>query len=74
MQEPLSFDPDYYFDLVANNLLQNLGENALMYADQALNKMRALGDEEGFTMWLSIHEHLTTRATDAVRPRNIVLH
>ncbi|MFC3050391.1 hypothetical protein [Kordiimonas pumila] len=74
MQEPLSFDPDYYFDLVAGNLLKNLGEDALLYADQALTKMKALGDEEGLSMWLSIHEHLANRTVKANRPKGVVLH
>lgn len=74
MQEQMSFDPNYYFGLVADNLLKNLGPNALHFADQALSKMKTIGDEEGFEMWLGIHEHLTQRATVEVRPAGAALH
>lgn len=74
MQEQMSFDPHYYFGLVADNLLKNLGPNALIFADQALSKMKTIGDEEGFEMWLGIHEHLTQKAAVEFRPANTVLH
>lgn len=74
MQEPLPFDPDYYFSLVAGNLLKNLGTNALMYADQALMKMKAIGDDEGFTMWLSIHEHLTMKTSESHKAAGATIH
>lgn len=74
MQQPQSFDPNFYFGLVAENLLKNLGPKALDYADEALSKMKALGDEEGFDLWLSIHEHLTTIAADSFKPRRTIVH
>ncbi|TNE67204.1 MAG: hypothetical protein EP335_02415 [Alphaproteobacteria bacterium] len=74
MQQPESFDPNFYFGLVADNLLKNLGLKALVYADEALSKMKAIGDEEGFNLWLSIHQHLADRASDSMRPTGVVLH
>ena len=80
MQQPQSFDqnqsfdPNFYFGLVADNLLKNLGLKALVYADEALSKMKALGDEEGFNLWLSIHQHLAERASSDMRPAEVVLH
>lgn len=74
MPEQLSFDPDYYFGLVADNLLKNFGPKALSYADSALSKMKALGDDEGFDIWLEIHAQLTTKATTNFRPAGTVLH
>ncbi len=73
-QQPLSFDPNYYFGLVAENLLKNLGPKALEYADEALSKMKAIGDDEGFDIWLSIHEHLTTIAADTFKATNATIH
>ncbi|NVJ71529.1 MAG: hypothetical protein HWE08_14310 [Alphaproteobacteria bacterium] len=74
MQEAQPFDPNFYFGLVAKNLLKNLGPKALDYADQALSKMKALGDDEGFDVWLSIHEHLTAIASDSFRPEKALIH
>ncbi|SDE57875.1 MULTISPECIES: hypothetical protein [Kordiimonas] len=74
MQQSLPFDPNYYFGLVAENLLKNLGPKALDYADEALSKMKAIGDEEGFDLWLSIHEHLTTIAADSFKTRRTIVH
>ncbi len=74
MPEQLPFDPDYYFGLVADNLLKNFGVKALSYADDALSKMRALGDDEGFDIWLEIHAHLTSKASTDYRPSGAVLH
>ena len=74
MPEPLPFDPDFYYGLVADNLLKNFGSKALVYADEALSKMRAIGDDEGFDIWLEIHAHLTDKASDAFRPASAVLH
>ena len=64
MPEMQEFDPQYYFGLVADNLLRNFGARALFYADEALQKMRAIGDQEGFDLWLNIHEHLSQKAAD----------
>jgi len=74
MPQQLHFDPDYYFGLVADNLLKNFGNKALGYADEALSKMKAIGDDEGFDIWLEIHAHLTTKATVDFRPAGAVLH
>lgn len=74
MPQQLPFDPDFYFGLVADNLLKNFGAKALTYADDALSKMRAIGDDEGFDIWLEIHAHLTDKATQDFRPSGTVLH
>jgi len=60
------FDPDVYFKIVADHLLSNFGERALFYADEAIKKMRAMGDRKGFDMWLGVHAHLTRKAADAL--------
>ena len=73
-QQPLSFDPNVYFGIVADNLLKNLGPKALVYADEALKKMKAIGDDEGFDLWLSIHEHLTERASAFLRTDAVAIH
>ncbi|MBO6506343.1 MAG: hypothetical protein JJ850_07010 [Kordiimonadaceae bacterium] len=74
MPEQLSFDPDFYFGLVADNLLKNFGPRALVYADNALTKMRAIGDDEGFDIWMEIHAHLTNKAASDFRPEGAVIH
>ena len=74
MQEQLPFDPNFYFGLVADNLLKNLGSKALVYADEALSKMKAIGDDEGFDIWLNIHEQLTAKAALSLRPDDAILH
>ena len=58
------FDQDIYFDIVASNLKKNLGDQALFYADEALKKMRAIGDSEGFDLWLGVHRHLSEKVAD----------
>ncbi len=74
MQQPLPFDPEIYFGYVADNLLKNLGQKALSYADHALNKMRSLGDDEGFDLWLSIHAHLIEKASERERETGTTVH
>lgn len=74
MQQPPSFDPNFYFGLVADNLLQNLGPKALVYADEALSKMKAIGDDEGFDLWLSIHQHLAEKAAKSFLPDGAQIH
>ncbi|WCL54899.1 hypothetical protein [Gimibacter soli] len=74
MQQPLPFDPNIYYGIVAENLLKNFGSHAFFMSDQALQKMKALGDDEGFDIWLSIHEHLNAKATEAIVGEEAVLH
>lgn len=66
MPENQDFDPQFYFGLVADNLIRNFGSRALYYADEALQKMRAIGDSEGFDLWLNIHEQLSVKAANAM--------
>ena len=61
-QQGLPFDPDFYFGMVAENLLRSFGDRALFYADEALQKMKMMGDDDGLAMWVSIHAHITERA------------
>jgi len=68
MPEIEEFDAAVYFDITAKNLLHNFGERALYYADEALKKMRTIGDEEGFEMWLGIREHLQKRGRESHVP------
>lgn len=74
MPELLDFDPNVYFRIAAENLLRNFGLRALYYADEALKKMRALEDEDGFEMWLAIREHLIMKASGEIRPEGATLH
>ena len=74
MQQTQPCDPNFYFGLVADNLLKNLGPKALVYADEALSKMKAIGDKEGFDLWLAIHEHLASKAADCFRNEGTVIH
>ncbi len=74
MPETQGFDADIYFGIAADNLLNNFGERALVYADEALRKMRALGDHDGFEMWMGIHAQLQARVGAACRPAGATLH
>ncbi|GAB4574757.1 MAG: hypothetical protein Tsb008_13220 [Rhodothalassiaceae bacterium] len=74
MPELLDFDPNVYFRIAAENLLRNFGLRALYYADEALKKMRALEDEDGFEMWLAIREQLIMKASGEIRPEGATLH
>lgn len=74
MQQPLTFDPNFYFGIVADNLLKNFGEKALTYADHALSKMKAIGDDEGFNIWLEIHAQLTSKYSVNNIPVGAVIH
>lgn len=58
----LGFDPSVYFEVVADTLIRNHGPKALEMADYALQKMKAIGDDEGFDLWLGVHEQLTAKA------------
>jgi len=74
MPELQEFDPTIYFDITARNLLKNFGERALHYADEALKKMRALGDEDGLEMWLGIREQLQRRLQESHVPPGVTVH
>lgn len=74
MPEMQDFDPTVYFDITARNLLRNFGDRALFYADEALKKMRALGDEDGFEMWLGIRAQLHRRVREQEIPAGATVH
>ncbi len=68
------FDTNVYFGIAADNLLTNLGSKAHIYADEAIKKMHAIGDDEGFDMWLGIQRHLAQKATADLMGDNITIH
>lgn len=72
--DALPFDPNVYFGHVAQNLLNKFGTKAVTYADEALKKMRLLGDDEGFEMWLGVQRHLTMKAELEELEDRITLH
>ncbi|WND03819.1 hypothetical protein QGN29_05450 [Temperatibacter marinus] len=72
--ESLPFDPNIYFGHVADNLLKNFGNKAIGMAEDALKKMRLLGDNEGFDMWLGVQRHLTMKAELEDLEDQITLH
>ncbi len=74
MPELQDFDPRLYFRIAAENLFRSYGAQALHFADHALNKMKMLGDEEGFEMWLGIHEALVETAIESELPHEATLH
>ncbi|GER01926.1 hypothetical protein JCM17845_25490 [Iodidimonas gelatinilytica] len=69
-----NFDPTPYFEIAADTLLRNFGDRALYYADEALKKMRALDDANGFDMWLNIHEHILARLKSSPVPQGVSIH
>lgn len=72
--DALPFDPNIYFGHVADNLLNKFGGKALDYADEALRKMRAIGDDEGFNMWLGVQKHLNLKAEFDILENQVTLH
>ncbi len=74
MKHMIDFDADIYFGIVADNLIRNFGTKALSYADYALQKMKAIGDEEGLDLWLGVHEQLTEKAADLHQAPTSSLH
>ena len=74
MPEMQDFDPDIYFGIAAENLLRNFGERALYYAEEALKKMRALGDDDGFDMWLGIQRQMIARIRRTHIPEDATIH
>ena len=74
MNEALTFDPKVYFRIVAETLLKNHGERALTYTEEALRKMRILGDDEGFELWTGIEEQIFEKIRENQIPQNAVIH
>jgi len=72
--QPVEFEKDIYFGIVAENLTRNLGDKALGYAHEALRKMKALGDQEGFDLWLEIERRLTDLVIENAGPASRTLH
>ena len=68
------FDTDIYFGIVADNLLKTHGQKALYLADEALKKMRAIGDDEGFDLWQGVQTQLMNRYTQYYIPAGTTLH
>lgn len=74
LDSALDFDPEVYFDIVAKNLIARFGTRALDYADAALLKMRALGDDEGYEMWRGVLGRLGPRMRELDVPDGVALH
>ncbi|WP_281299847.1 MULTISPECIES: hypothetical protein [unclassified Iodidimonas] len=68
------FDPKVYFEIAASTLVRNFGDRALYYADEALKKMRAIDDADGFDMWLGIHQHILGIIRDGHIPAGVSIH
>jgi hypothetical protein len=49
---------------VAVALTRNLGTRAYECAHAGIARMRAAGDEQALSMWMSIHEHLVAIAPE----------
>ncbi len=74
MKHALAFDPTTYFRIVAETLLRNHGETALSYAEDALRKMRILGDDEGFELWSGIERQLFKKVRERHIPKGAMIH
>lgn len=60
------FDPAVYFDMAARQLLGRHGAGAIILADAALLKMRALGDHEGCELWEEVRAALADYEDDEI--------
>lgn len=74
MMPSLEFDPDVYFAIVADNLITKFGECALQFADVALAKMQAMGDDEGLAMWEAVQCQLVRRIRSIHVPEGATIH
>ncbi|MFQ5534483.1 MAG: hypothetical protein ACE5EM_06645 [Sphingomonadales bacterium] len=54
MESVYEFDTTPFFTTAANDLIRLLGDDAIYYADKAIEKMKSMGYEEGFHLWKSI--------------------
>ena len=70
----LDFDPDIYFAIVADNLIARFGRTALDYADMAVSRMRRLGDDEGYSLWMGVHVQLCQRLRSSLVPTDATMH
>ena len=68
------FDTDVYFGIVADNLLRTHGQRAFYLADEALKKMRAIGDDEGFDLWQGVHAQMVKRFSKSYLPEGETVH
>lgn len=68
------FDTDIYFGIVADNLLKTHGQKALFLANEALKKMRDIGDDEGFDLWQGVHKQIMNKYTEYYVPDGVTLH
>lgn len=74
MKLDLDFDPDVYFTIVADSLLTKFGECALQFADVALAKMQAMGDDDGLAMWEGVQCQLVKRIHSMHVPDGTTIH
>lgn len=74
MEMVYDFDTTPYFTTAANDLLRNHGQDAFIFARQALEKMKTLGHEEGLHMWQGIQSALLAQANLSNVPINVTRH
>jgi len=58
------FDTAPYFSTVASTLISRHGEDALMLADHAIQRMRNQGDAEGIFMWEGVRSAIFDTIVD----------
>jgi len=60
------FDTTPYFNTAASTLIRDHGDEALMLADHAIQKMRRTGDKEGTFMWEGVRSAIFDRIIDTL--------
>jgi len=61
-----NFDTAPYFEIVASTLISRHGEDALMLADHAIQRMRNKGDAEGIFMWEGVRSAIFDTIVDSL--------
>jgi len=60
------FDTAPYFSIVASTLISRHGEDALVLADQAIQRMKTKGDAEGTFMWQGVRSAIFDTIVDSM--------
>ena len=66
MKFTYDFDTAPYFSIVASTLISRHGDDALMLADQAIQRMRIKGDAEGTFMWRGVRSAIFDTIVDSM--------
>lgn len=74
MKHPPQFDPNVYFGIVAQNLLNIFGETALEYAIRAQRRMAEIDDHDGLELWQGIERQMVAQFTPRMAPASVTLH